>query len=335
MFQKRYLFFLIIFALIIVVGCSKDENPAEPEKINEFNLVSEAGDAYFSNYTTPSGASVNVKIDAIYQNLTDGNASNDPFIIDYRSAADFATGHLKGAHNISLGSLIDKIEDGTIPKDKTILNVCYTGQTASYATCVLNLLGYEAQNLLFGMCGVTTADSINGTKKWVNQIAADEFADKLSTTDEKLSKEYDFPTLSTGEKEAESIIKARFKAVMGAGSWGKITAADVFANPGNYFIVNYWPYAEYLNPGHIPGAYCFEPKTSLKKDAKLKYLPTDKTIVVYCYTGQTSAQVTAYLQLLGYDAKSLLYGVNGFAYNVLSGHKYVPPVNDYSAIIEK
>jgi len=331
---KRISALLLIFAVVFMFACSKDET-TEPEKINEFNLVAEVGDAYFSSYTTASGAGVNVKIDAVFTNLTDGNTANDPFIIDYRSAADYAAGHLKGAVNISLGSLIDKVEDGTIPKDKTILNVCYTGQTASYATAVLNLLGYEAQNLLFGMCGVTTADSIPGTTKWVNQIAADEFANQLTGTESTLSKEYDFPTLSTGKKEAADIIKERFKAVMAAGSWGKITAADVFANPSNYFIVNYWPYAEYLDPGHIPGAYCFEPKTSLKKDAKLKYLPTDKTIVVYCYTGQTSAQVTAYLQLLGYNAKSLLYGVNGFAYNKLAAHKYVPPVNDYSAIIEK
>jgi len=77
------------------------------------------------------------------------------------------------------------------------------------------------------------------------------------------------------------------------------------------------------------------PKADLKSNAKLKYLPADKTIVMYCYTGQTFAQVTAYLQLLGYDVKSLLYGVNGFAYNALAAHKYKAPINNYSAIIVK
>ena len=42
---------------------------------------------------------------------------------------------------------------------------------------------------------------------------------------------------------------------------------------------------------------------------------TDKPIVVYCYTGQTSGFVTAYLNVLGYDVKSLLFGTNGMIYN--------------------
>ena len=47
----------------------------------------------------------------------------------------------------------------------------------------------------------------------------------------------------------------------------------------------------------------------------LNTLPKDKPIGVYCYTGQTSAQMTAYLQMLGYDAKTVLYGVQKMAYN--------------------
>ena len=35
-----------------------------------------------------------------------------------------------------------------------------------------------------------------------------------------------------------------------------------------------------------------------------------------------------------YDAKSLLYGVNGFAFTVCPGTTYHEPENDYSSIIE-
>ena len=68
----------------------------------------------------------------------------------------------------------------------------------------------------------------------------------------------------------------------------------------------------------------------------LNLLPTDKTIVVYCYTGQTSNQVMTYLRMLGYDAASLSYGVNGFAYHALDaiGYQYVAPApGAYDAII--
>jgi rhodanese-related sulfurtransferase len=53
----------------------------------------------------------------------------------------------------------------------------------------------------------------------------------------------------------------------------------------------------------------------MKLSADLKTLPTDKTIVVYCYTGQTSANLAAYLRLVGYDAKSLKFGTNGMIFN--------------------
>jgi rhodanese-related sulfurtransferase len=96
-------------------------------------------------------------------------------------------------------------------------------------------------------------------------------------------------------------------------SWAIISANDVWADPDDYFIINYWPNAQYEDPGHIPGSFCFEPKGSLEKDAMLDLLPTDKNIVVYCYTGQTSAQVAAYLRVLGYPAWSLAYGINSFA----------------------
>ena len=34
-------------------------------------------------------------------------------------------------------------------------------------------------------------------------------------------------------------------------------------------------------------------------------------VVTYCYTGQTSALLTACLRVLGYDAYSLKFGMNG------------------------
>ncbi len=56
----------------------------------------------------------------------------------------------------------------------------------------------------------------------------------------------------------------------------------------------------------------------MKLAEDLKTLPTDKTIVVYCYTGQTSANMAAYLQVLGYDAKSLLFGASGMFLDLIS-----------------
>jgi rhodanese-related sulfurtransferase len=97
--------------------------------------------------------------------------------------------------------------------------------------------------------------------------------------------------------------------------------------------VNYWSAADY-SWGHIPGAIQYTPKADLKLDTFLKTLPTDKTIAVYCYTGQTSAHVAAFLKILGYDAKTILFGVNGMAYDTMPGTKFNPDtdVHDYDLV---
>ena len=312
--------------MLFLVACSDDDNPTEPTPtVNEFEKLAEAGDAYFTNYVNLAGHGVNTTMSAVFDLLSDEDASNDPFIIDWRSPEDYAIKHIAGAVNISLGQLVAKVDDGTIPNNKTIVNVCYTGQTASVATATLNLMGYDAQNLKYGMCGVTNNVTIvPKTDRWDTAVASDEYTlNKVAVADP--STVVDFPTLSTGKSDVVDIIKGQF-AYVSAG-WG-VSFTDLITDKEDYFIINYWPKAEYDDPGHIEGAYQYTPKVDFNMDQKLKYLPTNKKIAVYCYTGQTSAQVVAYLRLLGYDAYSVLYGVNGMAFGQMAAGKYAPQVPD-------
>jgi len=123
------------------------------------------------------------------------------------------------------------------------------------------------------------------------------------------------PTLSTGQTTGLAILEARANALLAAGFGpAKVSNQEIFNALNNYYIVNYWKLSHY-DVGHIPGATQYTPKADIAFDTFLKTLPKDKTIVVYCYTGQTSAHMAAYLRLLGYDAKSLLYGCNGMMYD--------------------
>ena len=327
MLRKNVSLLLVAFVLCFTFGC--------PGIISEFDVLSAAGDIYYTDYTTPAtGVSPNITIDDL---LLLVNGDDPPYIIDWRKAEDYAAGHIIDAVNLALADIGSQL--ATLPKDQLIVNVCYSGQTASFATAVMNLAGLdpefaglEARNLKFGMCSVTTDTSfIPGTDKWVSQVAEDEFAESLEQTANTTSTTHEFPEINTGETSLAGIIA---EAAGDAASGWTIEAAEVFANADEYFIINYWPEDQYLDPGHIPGAYQFTPKASLSTGADLNLLPTDQTIVVYCYTGQTSAQVVAYLRMLGYDAKSLLYGVNGFAYEVCPASQYHEPENDYSSIIE-
>jgi rhodanese-related sulfurtransferase len=369
---------LLSLSLILFTACSEDSTTEPTPAVDEFALVTEVGDVYFSTYTTANLAPVNITVASLFDNLNDGDASNDPYIIDWRAADAYASGHIVGAVNMALGDLVTNLDNGTVPSDRTILNICYTGQTASVATSFLNLLGYEAQNLKYGMCGVTDDANIIGTDKWALAVAADEYA--LNMTDAGTpTNEYDYPVLDTGKDNAVEIIKARFAP---AEPWGVAVAADeyalnmtdagtptneydypvldtgkdnaveiikarfapaepwgvavasVIAAPDDYFVINYWAYADYMNIGHIEGAYQFTPNADFVTTGKLKNLPTDKKIAVYCWTGQTSAQVVTYLRILGYDAYSIYYGVNGFAFNSLpETARFHAPSADYSSII--
>ncbi|HBR34708.1 MAG TPA: hypothetical protein DD734_08740 [Firmicutes bacterium] len=73
----------------------------------------------------------------------------DLFLVDLRSAADYAAGHIVGASNIpfqQVGQNLDKL-----PRDKTIIVYCYTGQTGGQTTATLNLAGFKARSLNGGM----------------------------------------------------------------------------------------------------------------------------------------------------------------------------------------
>jgi rhodanese-related sulfurtransferase len=334
---KRILFLILSLSLVVFMSCSSDDGddpPTEPGP-TEAEMLQEVGDLYYTAYTTITGRGVNTTMQTVFDNLTDGDDSNNPQIIDWRSSADYDLKHIKGAINISLGDLVDKVEDGTIDKSKEIVNVCYSGQSASIATATLNMLGYDAQNLKFGMCGVTNDTNIvKGTHRWDSQIAEDDYT--LNKTDEGApTTEYTFPVIETGAASAEEVIKNQFSNT--SSGWG-VGFGDIKANPEDFFIINYWSASEYMNPGHIEGAYQFTPKSSLKSDEMLKYLPTDKTIAVYCYTGQTSAQIAAYLRMLGYDAKSIFYGVNGFAHDQMLENQtkyHAPdPADKYVSVLE-
>ena len=79
--------------------------------------------------------------------------------------------------------------------------------------------------------------------------------------------------------------------------------------------------------GNIVGSYRLNPFTLA--DKTYKNLDPSKTIVTYCWTGQTSSMLTAYLYILGYDVKSLKFGMNAMIYSELTGHKWALQGNNF------
>lgn len=306
----------ILFISFFVVSCEKDND----EPLNEAEVLIE----YLESIDSPLGKYyVNNTMPAI-TSATDVKtmmATNAVYIIDIRAADDFADGHIEGAHNVAAGDVLSHVEGiNTEDYDKVVI-VCYSGQTAAWATSILQLMGYDnVYSMLFGMCSWNA----HFANSW-NSNTSNMYATQFTSDATDKGAEGDLPELSTGMETGQEILESRVATVLSEGFGGggaSITAATVFGAPDNYYIINYWPEAEYTDPGHIPGAIQYTPKQSIALDADLKTLPTDKTIVVYCYTGQNSANLTAYLKVIGYDAKSLLFGTNGMIYNEMTKSKW-------------
>jgi rhodanese-related sulfurtransferase len=93
--------------------------------------------------------------------LNKGNSSI--YIIDVRQATDIAgragylTAHIPTAINIPFQNMTAAVAKDSIPKNKTIITVCYSGQSAAMTTTVLRLLGYNSYNLHGGMAAWNNA----------------------------------------------------------------------------------------------------------------------------------------------------------------------------------
>ena len=74
------------------------------------------------------------------------------FLLDIRLSENFAAGHIPGSINVEFIEVMEPNNLSLLPGDGTpIIIICYTGHTASQVNSILNLLGYNAWTLRFGM----------------------------------------------------------------------------------------------------------------------------------------------------------------------------------------
>lgn len=112
------------------------------EKLRTY--LADTGDDW--NYITP-------------EELEEDLDNPDWFLLDVRKPEAYAEGHIPGSVNIFWLDLLDEENLERLPKDKTIIVICYVGHTASQALTLLKLLGYKAVGLKFGM-GVSPVEGV-------------------------------------------------------------------------------------------------------------------------------------------------------------------------------
>ena len=309
-----YLVVLFIATMFLnshsIIGQNSLDNP-----VSEFEILVQYLESN-DNFINSEAAPAIVNADEVKKNLKNPKYH----IIDIRTESWFEYGHLKNANNIKAENLLDYFENKIKPADyDKIVLICYSGQSAAYFTSLLRLAGFDnVYNMKWGMSSwrVDFADN-----SW-NKNIKNAYADKLEVKDNLMPEKGNYPVLSTGKTDSKDILRVRLeKAFATPYKEHIIKFPDVFENPNDYYIVNYWNQDKYVS-GHIPSAIQYQPNSSLSSTTFLSTLPIDKKIAVYCSTGQNAAYVVAYLNILGYDTGNIAYGANSFMNKTLNTKKW-------------
>jgi len=316
-----------------IISCGDDDGASKP---NEFETLRSHIDTLITD-----GKIFNLTDSNTTKSISDSIESGDATaglyqIIDVRSSTDFAAGHVPGALNILWSTVADDGALSALSGTKTTVVYCKTSNTGAFSTTMLNILGYTSKNMKWGMMGYhdQTIDTTDGDGVGV--------ANLFSTIDATVSKTsvatstHDLPVIETGKSTAEEIAAAMYIALMATAPSITIKAADVktivdgqiagspsvtlsdtsSVDPSDYQIVSVRDAAYYNGTagtgsdegGHITGAINILP-SELAKTESLQKLDPSKIQIVYCYTGHTGGISTAVLNVLGYNAKNLMFGM--------------------------
>ncbi|RMD94015.1 MAG: rhodanese-like domain-containing protein [Calditrichaeota bacterium] len=291
---------------LLTFGCGKEsKSPVAPQK-TEFEILQPAADAYTGSTQPPV-----VSAQTVFDNINDGNPANDYFILSVRKPEDYAKGHIPGAINIFWRDIGKAENIAKLPKDKKIAVYCYTGHTGAVATTLLNVMGYEAYDIKWGIMAWTKDQTARVQNAFSEDVDAHDFT--VETKINTVTKTYDLPnpdyTASTDETE---ILQAACDYV--ATHMTPVTTAQALfdnlndGNPANDPIIVSVRKPEHYALGHIPGAINIYWR-DIAKEENLKKLDPSKDIVVYCYTGHTGEISATVLNMLGYKATNLKFGI--------------------------
>ncbi len=213
-----------------------------------------------------------------------------PFLLDVREANEWTeVGHIEGAVNVPVRSLAQNLNLLPANLDAPIVVYCAKGTRGAIAMTSLQVLGFtNVRNLSGGIDGWIAAG---------NSVVTDEV------------------TVTPGEAaaidpELVAAVDNYLVNVLPQG-WGVVPVADVATelveNPP--FLLDVREVSEWTDVGHVDGAINIPLR---EVAANLSQLPADQPIVVYCKGGFRGAIATTVLQMLGYNARNMAGGIDGW-----------------------
>ncbi|HIP49186.1 MAG TPA: rhodanese-like domain-containing protein [Lutibacter sp.] len=323
---------VVLLLISVLFSCSNTNFRKQPVgKIVDVDSIikNRQGETLAELYAN-HGNLINTKTFPAYVKAPQLNANtNNWLLVDIRDEYTYESGHINGAYNVPKEQLIDFLtEKHYASAYEKVIIIGYSGQLASYVTGVLRYAGISnVYALLHGMAAWNT-DFSGVLKKnfglnYRNMIVKSSAKKNEKKNDAHGVKEVkpivgNLPKLKQGATMPHVLGRAR--ALLNRPISKYLIKADTYFptlknNPDKYYTIYYMNQKKF-DAGHIKGAHLYKSRKDLSFDQKLTNLPTDKPIVIYCKSGTTGAQATAYLNMLGYEAQNLMFGENSFSFNV-------------------
>ncbi len=287
--------------------------------------------------------------DAVMKRLSgkDTKPAGSMLVIDVRKAEDFAKGHIPGAVNVPLPQLPAALLGnpglfGTGPDAKEIVVASYNGGDGNMGSLLINLARLPTATwdpttpkpkpsslALFGGMTSWSFDRELSPTRFDDDKGVRRVEDGAIQITANPGVAQPFPTYAPFSATADDVtrkilVRARgyLAALDAEGAWWtdfvQYRAATGDANPSNDpQVLSVRAPADYAK-GHVPGAVNI-PWQQVAKLDKAKVVDPGRKVFVYCYTGHTGGVATMALGILGYQARNLLYGINGWTLSTACG----------------
>lgn len=304
-FERRFimlikrLFVLFLLASIAALYSCSSSTDNDKEKKSNFEVIQPVVEQAISNWDNPV-----IPAQTVHDNL------NNYFVVSVRSATDYAKGHVPGAINIPWKTIAQEDNLKKIPKDKHVVTYCYTGHTGGVSATVLKLLGYDVSNMKYGIMSWTKDATVRVASPFSEETDAHDYT---VTTDVPATHTYDLADPNYVDSEdaqkilqvaADNYVSNNAPVITAQALFELLNDGDASNDPQIISVRK----PEHYAIGHIPGAINI-PWKDIAKVENLKKIDPNRPVVTYCYTGHTGQIASTVLNILGYSAKNLKWGI--------------------------
>ncbi len=330
--MKSIIKYILLLSVFIGLNSCLDDNITEEEFVyfESADLIT-----YFetnSNFIETEEYLFLTDVDEVYQHL------DDYLLLDIRPLDKYKNGHIQNSINTQLDGLITLLNSKDTQSVDKIIIISESGQKAAYTVALLRLYGFSNTfSMDYGMGQWNSAFSdiwikARGDSKYKGQLHLDNnIYPKLNKNLPIISLEFENNSfISAVQKRIEAYLtEEQFHSAMSTidemeekyHMVNRVFEDSYIICNGDSRLYNIRQIVKDVVPG--PVIYGGHPRTSVlysslsdfRSTTLLLTLPSEKTIFVYSFNGQRSSYLVAYLRILGYDARSVLFGGVSMFYN--------------------